>query len=90
LKSQILGLLALQPAATVIEHAWFAAARLAHGQSERVRATKTRVANKPIKIISFHPSDFAWIQSSDWHGMSAHQRYYGRSSEAVDVCHAVR
>jgi hypothetical protein len=56
LKTQILSLLALQPAVSVIELAWSAAARLVHGESEQVRASRTLIANGPTKykIISFH------------------------------------
>jgi hypothetical protein len=81
LKTQLLSLLAFQPAATAIEYAWDAATRLAAGQDERFRPQARIIANWPITIISFHPRDFAAFQdSSDWHDMCGHHRYYGESA----------
>jgi hypothetical protein len=81
LKIQILSLLALQPAVTMIEYAWDATTRLTAGQGERFRAQGRVIGNRPIRIISFHPSNFASFQDhADWHDMSGHHLYYGRSA----------
>jgi hypothetical protein len=75
LKTAFLSLLAFQPAASAVEAFLFAGRRLA--ADPLPVPTETR---QSVKIIS----DRAWRSisstSSDWHDLTGHHRYYGRSS----------
>jgi hypothetical protein len=77
LKSHLLSFLAFQPALTVVEYAWLAAARLVNSPNGQSHLASALLIDDSIKIISDRAGDQSSIQSDDWHDMTGHHRYYG-------------
>jgi hypothetical protein len=80
LKSHLLSFLAFQPALTVVEYAWIAAARLVNSPSGQSHLAAVLLTDDPIRIISDRASDLSSVRADDWHDMTGHHRYYGSAA----------